>query len=912
MTKFSLFIGNICFLLLLFGFELHAQEVDIFLKKNQKIIASIPGKVTTVVVGISNLSSMDLRLQPQHDYPEAWNSISDSKPFVIKSGEKLTKLLSFIAPNLTPAGEYNLVFELFDLEAKATIQSFSFQVEIEELVNLSVKGIETPDFVVAGEDIQAKFMVRNFGNSEKEIKLTSHNCKLVGSATIKLKPNTVQIVEVVTTTHPNLHKVSRKSLRLEGCVLSNPKIKAHAYLHARIIPNANAEINDIRRLPGYARISYIGRSHADGNYISGWQAELVARGHLDKTGDNNLEVRLRGPNQFNISSLGLYDEYSARLNTPNYHIHVGDKTFSLSPLTEYARNGRGIEGSYRHKNIEIGGFYQKPRFFPEIESETGAYARHYFNSDNSLGLNYLNKSFRKSHSKATMLSLFGQFRPLKNTFIETEFSQGYVGMENGYAGHFKLESSPFKQLRFSSTVVYASRDFPGYFSNTWFYNAAVNYAVTPKISVFGNVYQDENNAARDTLFATAPLSKRYQAGLSFRLFKKTQIRGYLRQNELKDQLPSLKFHRENRSLKVQVSQELRLFRFSTALEYGLIENFLNPENERFSKLFRTYLDINYRLSHRNNFRGFIQFFENNRFDNLEHKQVVFGISGQSKLTKSTTLKFQYQNTFAIEEYYRDRNLFELHLTQRFKKQHEITLSSRYALLRQTTDMGDFSLAAHYKYNFGIPLEGRENLTSLYGQIFNSGTESVEGIVLHLNGRSVVSDENGNFKFKSLTPGKYYLLLDKTSLDLHQIPDVPTPIEVEIIEGEDTRISFGMTTSVTISGTMNIFQGGGLFISSNPKKMELPGPVLIELNNGIETFRQVTEADGSFVFSGLRPGKWNLTVIHNELFKNFLFEDEAFELELKPGKKENIQIRIRKKERKIKFLQTLSLSSKDDD
>jgi hypothetical protein len=52
------------------------------------------------------------------------------------------------------------------------------------------------------------------------------------------------------------------------------------------------------------------------------------------------------------------------------------------------------------------------------------------------------------------------------------------------------------------------------------------------------------------------------------------------------------------------------------------------------------------------------------------------------------------------------------------------------------------------------------------------------------------------------------------------------------------------------------------------------------------------------------------VIHNELFKQFVFDEETFELYLEPGEKEEIQIRLRKKERKIKFLQSLSLTSKD--
>lgn len=907
MIKTHFLIGNICFLLLLFSFEIQAQGLEINLL-NQKEITAKPGKVTTVVASILNKTGSNLIVQPKFFYPEGWNSITDTKDFEIKAGSKLTKLISFSAPNQTKAEDFELLYELIEIKTGNSLGNLAITVQVEEIVNVSIKGIEVPHFVLAGQEVHAKFIVRNLGNSEQEISLISYNCDIVGSNNILLAPNDIKVVEVKTLTTPNIQKVSRKSFRIEGTTSGESLVKAHAYQHSLIIPNASAEINDIRRLPGYARLSYIGRNRIDGQFISGWQGELFMRGNLDELGEKNLEIKLRGPNQFNVSSLGLYDEYYAQLNTPNYKIHLGDKTYSLSPLTEYARNGRGIEASIRHKRKEFGSFYHRPRFFPEIKEEIGAYARHHFNLDNSISLNYLRKTYRNSNSNASLLSLLGRFNPFKNTYIESEVSQGYHQTESGYAGYLKLESSPINKLRLSSTVLYASRDFPGYFRNTWFYTGSINYSISPKINVFGNIYQDERNAARDTIFSTAPFSKRYQAGLSFRLSRKTLIKTYLRQNELKDQLPSLKFHRQNQSLKLQISQDLRPFRLSAAAEYGKTENFLNPEGEKYSKLFRAYLDINYRLSDRHNFRGFAQFFENNRFDNQNQKQFIFGISGQSRITKSTNVKFQYQNNFAIEEYYRDRNLMEFHLAQTIKKQHEISVSARYALQRQTVDQGDFSVAAHYKYNFGIPLEGKEKQSTLLGQIFSNNSESIEGIVLHLNGRTAVTNELGQFKFKSLAPGKYYLLLDKSSLAIHQIPDIPVPIQVEIIEGQDANISFGLTTSVTISGSLDIIPKK--LLTSNNSKMEMPGPILVQLTNGEDTFRQITEKDGTFIFSGLRPGEWNLNIIANDLYKQYIFEENEFELNMKPGQKENIEVRIRKKERKIKFLQSLSLSSGD--
>jgi len=909
MTKVRYFIGNVFFLILLFGVEMQAQEVDVYLVNQEAIIAK-PGKVTTVVINISNESTANLKVQPKFFYPKKWSSITDTAVFEIKSKSKSTKLLSFFVPNQTPTENYELAFELEEVRTKKRLQSLSFSVQVKEIVNISIKGIEAPDFVIAGENIHAKFIVRNFGNSEQTILLTPYSCDLIGPERIVLPPNTIQIIEVAASTISELRKVSRKSFRLEGRTSTDNPTQAHAYLHSRVIPNANEEINDGKQLPSYVRLSYIGHNRNNVGYSSGWQGELYTQGSLDEAGKNNLELKLQGPNQFNISSLGLYDEYYAKFETPNYKLHIGDKTYSLSPLTEYARNGRGIEASIQQNHFEAGGFFHRPRFFPTITNEIGVYARHHINQKNTISLNYLHKNYENSEVPASLVSLHSRFALLKNTIIETEVSKGDHGRESGYAGYFRVESSSLKKLRLSSTILYASQDFPGYFTNTWYYTGSANFSITRKISAFANVYQDERNAARDTLYATAPFSKQYQGGLNFRFSTKTQIRASVSQNELKDLLPSKKFHRLNQSVKLQINQSIRSLQLSSAIEYGRTQNFLNPEGQEYSRLFRTYLNLNYQLSHRHNFRGFVQFLENNDFNNLNRQQIIYGISGNSKITKSTYLRFQYQNNFEIEEYYRDRNLFELHFTQKIKRQHEISLSGRYALQRQTVNSGDFSVAAHYKYNFGIPLEGKKKQSALLGQIFNTGSDSVEGIVLYLNGKTAITNSEGQFKFRSLAPGKYYLLLDQTTLALHQIPDVPTPIEVEIIEGQDTNLSFGLTTSATISGHLDIIPKKLLTSSGKKNNLELPGPLLIELTDGEDSFRQITEPDGSFIFSGLRPGKWTLNIIYNDLFKHFSLDEETFELELKPGQKEDIQIRLRKKERKIKFLQSLSLTSKD--
>ncbi|MBI5916613.1 MAG: carboxypeptidase regulatory-like domain-containing protein [Bacteroidetes bacterium] len=871
-------------------------------------LIAVPGKVGTVAVQVQNITSGDFNVITEILLPEGWQLVSGNLPYSLPAGESILQIFSFhIAPG-APADEHFIQYSARDTSDTAVFGSATIGVTVTEIQKIVLTTVEAPTFVLAGEKIRATFLVQNLGNKAGDIFIKAENCDLEGDGKFFLAPNESKVFRVTAPTLSILHSDTRKILRIEALQADDTK-RQEAYVshYVRVIPRHQQENNETSNLPAALRVSHVLRKWQDGKTVSGFQGEFYTKGSLDEAGKNRLEARLRGSDRFDLSALGLYDEYFASLETPGFRIFLGDKTYGLTPLTEFSRYGRGGELSTRMGKYEVGGFYQKPRFLPGAAGEMAGYLRFFPSGGNQIGLNFLHKESSFEKPEANLASLHGVFQFFGHTDLEGELSKGISGGSGGSGFSLRASSQALKKTQVSANVVYAGKNYPGYFTNTWNYYASANYQATARLNLSLHLNQDAANASRDTLFGTAPYSKFAQFGAGYKLSPKTSVNTFLRRQELKDLMPGQKFHYRENLLRLLLNQTVQKFRLSLTAELGRRENLLDVPGERTASTFRTFLNATYQPSARHYFFGNAQFHQYRRFSDRRSRQWIFGCGANSAITPSTDLRLAFQSDFVQEEYYKNRNLLELKLNQFFGKnrQHELSLACNYVLLQRTASDRDFSLQTSYTYHFGIRTARRGAKQGIYGRISNRGVESVEGIVLYLDGQKATTDAAGNFAFPTMPPGTYFLMLDPSSAPLHVIPDIQTPIQLTLEPGVDARLDFGLTMGATISGAIEI-EPERVNTRTNPGK-ERPKVFMLELSNGKETFRQLANENQRFQFSDFRPGVWKLRVVNESQYKGWQFERSEFDLEILPGAKENIHFHLLQKKRDIKFQEELSLT-----
>ncbi len=319
------------------------------------------------------------------------------------------------------------------------------------------------------------------------------------------------------------------------------------------------------RFPVSASVAFIGMRNR-GIYQSGFQGEFYGKGSLDKGNKNMLEFRAVSKNPVDFSSFTQYEEYFINYKRNNLFLHLGDKTFYSSFLTEYARYGRGAEVRYDFKNVSIGGFYNRPRFFRDIKKEFNLFTKFRFGKETELTAGYLYKNPQPGEqnynthttipeSKTHLPYLSGKFRIYKNIGIQVETAYSKAGSTEGTAYMVQAQGN-FEKINGNIMYMKASPQFAGYFNNTNTLNGNIQYRITDKFNVFASYIQDAKNFRRDTLLLASPYKKFFQYGINYRYMKTGSVMFYNGYQKYEDRLEHKQFNYNEKFLKSVLIRKL--------------------------------------------------------------------------------------------------------------------------------------------------------------------------------------------------------------------------------------------------------------------------------------------------------------------------------------------------------------------
>jgi protocatechuate 3,4-dioxygenase beta subunit len=240
---------------------------------------------------------------------------------------------------------------------------------------------------------------------------------------------------------------------------------------------------------------------------------------------------------------------------------------------------------------------------------------------------------------------------------------------------------------------------------------------------------------------------------------------------------------------------------------------------------------------------------------------------------------------------------------------------------------DTALMVQYTIPLGLPVCRKKSIGSIRGHLYDQETQNpVANAILMLNGTTAVTDKAGNFTFPSVRPGIYYLNVDTASIGMSRIPTRKTPIELAVQGGEKTSVDIPITLAARLSGRIMVYgyennsdkmpagrqpaDTNELYVTANSsgnntnaKLIEDHGltNTIIELKSSSEIRRTVTDNQGNFEFEELRPGNWTLKIQPENLPDYQYIEQDTFDLQLKPGEKNQISTKVLPKKRRIRML-----------
>ena len=861
-----------------------------------------PGKMKTIVVKVVNHYAEDQTLVNILKLPDGWRIIgSKSKLSLPRKGQKVL-LLNVLCPKRFPAGK---VTANWQIKNGASLEKHSFDIQVEELIDLKIAPIEGPQFALAGSHFEAYFMVVNNGNTDQNIQLEGKHCTLqdAQNAHFVLKPGTTRKIGVEVNTPQDADQVLKMTYRLVG---SSQVAQFQGYQHYDLFPTAQSKIDSRFKWPGFFSFSYLGRQQ-DQLRESAFQGELFLAGKLGPESERYGELKLRGPNQFESSGLGQFDEYYAMYQTPKVEWILGDQSLFVSPLSESARFGRGLQMKYRWSNKTISAFYLKPRFFEAIQNEWGGSMAFHGLKEQLVRFSFLNKQELNATNPTRIGSAFTKWNVGESIQLQSEVSLGSNRFGNtGKSAFAMIDAKPIKNMVLFGQVLWADTSYPGYFQNTLNINARLGYRLTKQLDAELVIQKDDQNIAQDTLFGNAPSVNQRQFRVGYRLSRNLKLSSSITRSVTKDQSPIPRFNVASQFLRFNAIYQRPLFQMSLAGEFGERKDLLVTDQSGLSITRRVIFNSSFVALKRIRANILSMYANQDDFASDGQDQLIFGISLGAKLSSKTEVRGFFQNSYSLRDYYRDRDLFNVQIKQQLFKHHHIEMAFRKALMRNTINAQDMAYSIRYVWELGLPLEPHQPGYEISGRI--SGLNGQKAI-LYLDGQAAVTDKSGQFKFTKVSKGVHFLLLDPQSLKLHQITNVPFPIKVSVQDSVPTpTIDFGIIQGASIIGKIE-------WDESVKQRDQTPisdfGAMILELTHGAQVFRRVAAPDGFFEITNLPPGNWSIKLIHHALGKKIMVAANHQSLQLEEGEEGVVSFALTPKKRTIKFKTFKKAKTKDE-
>ncbi len=899
----------IIYIILLFPVFIFSQnQSQKFVNKKDSLL---PGSPTSVSFKIENKS--------QYSKTYLLN-VETSNPFIspilLKDEITLSALDDriYIVPlrisSEAPSGSYEISLHVSE---KDTENKFTEKTEIivSENRNISITLLESPEFVKAGQVIKASFILKNNGNTKEYLAMESSNSLISQVSTLVLPAGASKVITITKNTDPNLGKNDYQNLNLTARSMVNPAQAITAYSSVKIISTKPVEDDIYFRLPVSASLSFIG-SQNRGVYQDGFQGEIYGKGSLTNKNTSQIEFHAATKNPIEFNAFTPYEEYFINYKNANLFVHIGDKTYSASYLTEFARYGRGAEIRYDLKKISFGAFYNHPRFFRDIKDEFNIYSKIRIKKESEITAGYLYKIPVSEKSNFTSINtlfgsnthlpyLAGKFQLLKSLSASGEITYSKTNETEGTAYMLQTQAN-FSKVSGSLMYLKASPRFAGYFSNTSTFNGNIQYRILRKVNLFANFIQDAKNYQRDTLLLAAPYRSYFQYGAQYNYIKTGSMMVYSGYQKYQDRLMPRQFDYDEKFFRISVNQKIGQFNINLESQFGTTNNFLTgfsgnstfyTANVGFQK-FNTSFDVygSYAIT--------------SRYQMQNQKQTYFGARVISRLSDKTNFSLFYQNNYMPEDYFKDRNLLEALFHHQLFKNHEIDISGRYNLQRGELSSKDFIFSLRYTMRMNVPVQKIAEYTSLSGTINNLGVKKVDGIRLMMGNHITITDKAGNYTFKNIPPGDYFLEIDRSSTQLNDIPYSNFPASLHLINKENIY-NFGLTTAAVIQGSISLNENEEnnhyVFAHYQQKKeTKKTDGVIVEATNGEQTYRKICIIGEPFDFTYLRPGNWTVKIYRNGLDKRYKISTNQFQFVLKPSETKNITISIVKQLTEIKYQQ----------
>ena len=575
-----------------------------------------------------------------------------------------------------------------------------------------------------------------------------------------------------------------------------------------------------------------------------------------------------------------------------------------------------------------GAHFLKSRWGYPDKKEFGFYISQKIRSDLEVRLNMLQKE-RKAYGKKpdmedTLWTVSAEYRPWAHTLLELEYglcdTDRVEALDDDKAYRIYLRGRMNGNIPYSIARIRAGTDFWGYYHDYDYTSATIGYPFSDRLQ--GNVswYQYKDHLDLRRLEGTTQTYEELlQVYFDYELANGWYFTVGYDSFSMEDRLLPAEYDYCEDSWWLRIGRTMDRYSYSFEARYADQEDHFGGES---GSAWNYNVFISYQLTPDLYVSIYGGFGDNEVLaaSYLMRASDNRGISLVWDVNPTLKLSFWYTRYSYERDYADNSEQYEFIAEQTFKNENILRFR-----IQRNDYRGDMetSYSVSYVIPIDIKLAKKKNVGVLQGLVYETVDGEKRGIsqvVLKLEGETSVTDEKGMFLFPALLPGTYLLEVDRASVG-NRVPDQRVPITVEIAGyGEITSMDIGITDGASLNGmvvlvdpdsgkeSVSSIEGEKGYVVGDTLKqdgtLEAGGlqSVLVEMANGDEVHRRLTDSWGRFLFEGLRPGKWVLKIYDINIPSSYRLEKPEQTLEIAPGDNLILEAKVLPRKRTIRFIE----------
>ena len=828
--------------------------------------------------------------------PQNWSVLTTKKTIVDKATTRY--LFTVCTSRNNVSGEYFMDFKL--LSGKTVIGFKRTSIFVEEVSNIEIVNLTQHEYVQEGEVVLSKFLIQNSGNKIEKIRIETSRGNIIGKKDFYLvEPDSslkVYVQQVIPITDQNFWQTTA-DLRVDS---ENQKTPIISFISIPVYSSKIKKNDKYLRFPVDVGGGYFQYNFGQ-EVVSAYQYYASGNGFLDFENKNQINFSIRGPNQFDFPAVGSTDEYAFSYKyKEKFKVTVGDYLQRLNNLMEFGRYGRGLKVEQKFDKTSVSAFYQKARFYPNQKDAFGGNIRYNFTDRSSISLNLISKNLTLTNNTFTSNIIGTSIDIRKDNFqIETEIALGEAekNLSLGFYNKFYLRVG---KLQINNELVYADKNFYGFYNNSWLLINGLNYSLSNKISLGVNTNFSRTNPSLDAnVYSISPFAKTYLGFISYHPNQKNSFTlNFIKQEREDRQTPS-KFHYKEDLGNFSYLLNTDKFSINTQSRYGFSQNLLSDDslskNLSFSNLLQPsvkimpWMWIGAYFEHQSTRK----FTRNNDLQNL----VYYGGSLRINFKQNLNVSVLYRNNYSPDQFFEQRTFLDASLNYD-SKHHQFSLSGGQVFLPNVPDsyQNTMFFSAKYILKLHLPIAKNKKLGTISGEIFgmNNGV-SKEGVMVQLGEKRFLTDATGKFYFKDLVPDQYFLKIVSNKIGLISTTKFPMQVEVKADSISNINVAFIKTGGVV--GKINFEYSSNVHKVVDIEKIPM---ILVTLYNDKESYTTQMNSRNEFSFKEMKPDSWKIKVYMPGSQPLFTIQNPEQSLEIESDKLKEVNFNVQPTERKIYF------------